>query len=60
MFKRVFLFNQGAAEALYDDQMITALDTLRDFTDNIIKELCRAIRKPGGDFYLDTNSPSFP
>ncbi len=29
--------------------MITSLDTLRDLTDNIIKELCRAIRKPGGD-----------
>jgi hypothetical protein len=29
--------------------MITALDTLQDLTDNIIKELCRAIRKPGGD-----------
>jgi hypothetical protein len=49
MFKRVLLFSQGAAEALYDDQMITALDTLQDLTDNIIKELCRAIRKPEGD-----------
>jgi hypothetical protein len=49
MFKRVLLFGQGAAEALYDDQMITTLDVLRDLTDDIIKELCRAIRKPGGD-----------
>jgi hypothetical protein len=49
MFKRVLLFSQGAAEALYDNEMITALDTLQDLTDNIIKELCRAIRKPGGD-----------
>ncbi len=49
MFERVLLFSQGAAEALYDNQMITALDTLRDLTDDIIKELCRAIRKPGGD-----------
>ncbi len=49
MFKRVLLFSQGAAEALYNNQMITALDTLRDLTDNIIKELCCAIRKPGGD-----------
>jgi hypothetical protein len=49
MFKRVLLFSQGAAEALYNDQMITALDTLQDLTDDIIKELCRAIRKPGGD-----------
>ena len=49
LFKRVPLFSQGAAEALYDDQMITTLDVLRDLTNNIIKELCRAIRKPGGD-----------
>ena len=28
MFKRVLLFSQGAAEALYNNQMITALDTL--------------------------------
>ncbi len=49
MFKRVILFSQGAAEALYNDQMITSLDSLRDLTKDIIKELCRAIRKPGGD-----------
>jgi hypothetical protein len=36
-------------EALNDNQMITAFDTLQDLTDNIIKELCHAIRKPGGD-----------
>jgi hypothetical protein len=28
MSKRVLLFSQGAAEALYDDQMITSLDIL--------------------------------
>ncbi len=49
MFKHVLLFSQGAAEALYDNQMVMTLDVLRDLTDNIIKELCRAIRKPGGD-----------
>jgi hypothetical protein len=49
MFKRVLLFSQGAAEALYDDQMVTTLDVLHDFTNDIIKELCHAIRKPGGD-----------
>ncbi len=43
MFKRVLLFSQGVTEALYDDQMITTLDVLRDLTDDIIKELCRAI-----------------
>jgi hypothetical protein len=49
MFKRVLLFSQGAVESLYDDQMIMTLDVLRDLTNNIIKELCSAIRKPGGD-----------
>jgi hypothetical protein len=49
MFKQVLLFSQGAAEALYNDQMITTLDVLHDLTDDIIKEICRAIRKPGGD-----------
>jgi hypothetical protein len=49
MFKQVLLFSQGAVEALYNDQMITTLDVLRDLTNNIIKELCRAIRKPRGD-----------
>ena len=49
MFKRVLLFSQGAAEALYNDRMVMTLDVLRDLTDGIIKELCRAIRKPGGD-----------
>jgi hypothetical protein len=28
MFKQVLLFSQGAAEALYDDQMIMTLDVL--------------------------------
>jgi hypothetical protein len=49
IFKSDLLLSQGAVEALYDDQMITALDTLQDLTDDIIKELCHAIRKPGGD-----------
>jgi hypothetical protein len=29
--------------------MVTTLDVLQDLTNDIIKELCRAIRKPGGD-----------
>ncbi len=49
MFKQVLLFSQGAVEALYNDQMVMTLDVLQDLTDDIIKELCRAIRKPGGD-----------
>jgi hypothetical protein len=59
MFKHVLLFSQGAVEALYDDQMVTTLDMLQDLTDDIIKELCRAIKKPGGTD-LDTKSTSFP
>ncbi len=34
---------------LYDNQMVMTLDVLQDLTDNIIKELCHAISKPGGD-----------
>ncbi len=49
MFKRVLLFSKGVAETLYNNQMITALDTLQDLTEDITKELCRTIRKPGGD-----------
>ncbi len=49
MFKQVLLFSQGATEVLYDNQMVTTLDVLQDLTNDIIKELCRAIRKPGGD-----------
>ncbi len=49
MFKHVLLFSQGAVEALYDNKMVTTLDMLRDLINDIIKELCRAIRKPGGD-----------
>ncbi len=49
MFKQVLLFGQGAAEALYNNQMITTLDVLQDLTNDIIKELCHAIRTPGGD-----------
>ncbi len=49
IFKQVLLFSQGVAEALYDDQMIMTLDVLHDLTNDIIKELCNSIRKPGGD-----------
>jgi hypothetical protein len=49
IIKQVLLFSQGVAEALYNNQMVTTLDVLQDLTNDIIKELCRAIRKPGGD-----------
>ena len=48
MFQRVLMFNQGAAESLYDDQMITTIDILRELDDDTIKETCKAIRKPAG------------
>ena len=47
MFRRTLLFSQGAATALYMDQAVHSLDTLRDIDDSMIKEMCRAIRKPG-------------
>ena len=48
MFQRVLMFNQGAAESLYDDQMITTIEILRELDDATIKDTCRAIKKPGG------------
>ena len=48
MFRRVLMFSDGAAISLYDDQMITTFDVLRELDDDTIKETCRAIKKPGG------------
>ena len=48
MFQRVLMFNQGAAESLYDDQMITTIDILQELDDDTIKKTCKAIRKPTG------------
>ncbi len=48
MFRRVLMFQDGAANSLYDDQMITTFDTLQELDDGTIKETCRAIKKPGG------------
>ncbi len=42
------MFTNGAATSLYDDQMITTFDVLREYDDDTIKETCRAIKKPGG------------
>ena len=49
MFKRTLLFSQGAATALYNDQAVQDLDTLREIDDDMTKEMCRVIRKPGED-----------
>ena len=48
MFMRVLMFSDGVATSLYDDQMITTFDVLRELDDDTIKETCRAIKKPGG------------
>jgi hypothetical protein len=48
-------FSSAKAEALYDNQMITTLNVLQDLTNDIIKELCRAFRKPGGGCTLTPN-----
>jgi hypothetical protein len=48
MFRRVLMFSDGASNSLYDDQMITTFNTLRELDDDTIKETCRAIKKPGG------------
>jgi hypothetical protein len=47
MFVRTLLFSRGAATALYDDQAVQSLETLRKINDDMIKEMCCAIRKPG-------------
>ncbi len=48
MFQRVLMFNQGTAESLYNDQMITTIKILQELDDDTIKETCKAIRKPKG------------
>ena len=37
MFRRTLLFSQGAATALYDDQAVQDLDTLREIDDDMIR-----------------------
>jgi len=48
MFKRILMFNQGAVDSLYDDQMITTFKNLQELDDDTIRETCKAIKKPGG------------
>jgi len=48
MIQRVLMFNQGAAESLYNDQMITTIEILQELDDDTIKETYKAIRKPAG------------
>jgi hypothetical protein len=45
MYARVHGFKEGAVTALYNDQQITDLDSLRELDDPTIKELCRQIGK---------------
>ncbi len=51
MFQHTLLFSEGAATALYDDQVVQSLDTLCEINDDMTKEMCRVIRKPGDDGY---------
>jgi hypothetical protein len=48
MFMHVLMFSRGAANSLYDDQMITSFDTLQELDDDTIRETCKVIKKPGG------------
>ena len=48
MFRRILMFSNGAANSLYEDQMITSFDILRELDYDTIKETCHAIKKPGG------------
>ncbi len=59
MVKRVLLFSQGAAEALYDDQMVMTLDVLQDLTDDITRSSAMPSGSQEGTD-LDTKSPRFP
>jgi hypothetical protein len=49
MFQHILLFSPGAAQALYDNQMVMTLDVLQELDDDTIKDIAHAIRKPGGD-----------
>jgi hypothetical protein len=48
-FRSLLSIDQGAAYALYDDQAIRDLDSLRDLDDKMIDAVCLAIIKPGRD-----------
>jgi hypothetical protein len=59
MFKRVLLFSQGKAEALYNDQRLLTLDVSK----TSLTTLSRSSAVPSGSqegMDLDTKSPSFP
>ena len=47
MFQRVLTFREGAATALFENQQITDMDSLRELDEDSIKELCRSITKEG-------------
>ncbi len=48
MFQCVLMFSRGAADSLYDNQMIMTFKTLQELDDDTIRETCCAIKKPGG------------
>ena len=46
MFVHTLLFSWGAATALYVNKAVQSLDTLRKINNDMIKEMCCAIRNP--------------
>ncbi len=42
------MVSPGAAGALYDDQGLVGLETLKEVDDKMVDSICRAITKPGG------------
>jgi hypothetical protein len=46
---RLLSINQGAATALFDDQDISGLHSLRNLKDKMAKDVCQAVIKPGRD-----------
>jgi hypothetical protein len=49
MFQSVLLFSKGAAQALYDNQMIMTLDVHQELNNDTIKDIAHAIRNPRGE-----------
>jgi hypothetical protein len=50
MFMRVLRFREGATIALYDNQMIQDLESLRDVEDKMAEGICCVIRKESGAY----------
>jgi hypothetical protein len=49
MYQTVLMVSPGIAGALYNDQGLVRLETLKEVDDKMVDSICRAIIKPGGD-----------